>query len=119
MIYWRAYLGYGFRLEVKETLKALPEYDARLDDLDATVEREFPLLKMEFGGSMYENNDGFEQWIFIKDSVVEVRDWATTVDPQKMMAALTPEAMAELFEFVASTGCAVGEPQWRMMLCKC
>lgn len=118
MINWTTSLGYGFQLEVKEALNALPEYDERLDDLDSTVSREFPLLTMEFGGSMYAENEGFEQWIFVKDSVSKIRDWATTVDPQKMLDSVTPEAMEQLFEFVASTGCAVGEPQWRMLLCQ-
>lgn len=118
MINWRATLGYGFQLEVKEALNALPEYDERLDDLDTTVDREFPLLTIEFGGSMYGPNEGFEQWIFVKDSVSQIRDWAITVDPQQMLDSVSAEAMDQLFEFVASTGCAVGEPQWRMMLCQ-
>lgn len=118
MINWTSCLGYGFRLEVKEALNALPEYDERIDDIEATVEREFPLLTLEYGGNMYDNSQAFEQWIFVKNSIAEVKDWGNTVDPQKMLDAVTPEAMEQLFEFVASTGCAVGSPQWRMLLCK-
>lgn len=112
-------MGYGFKLEVKEALDALPEYDSRLDDLDATVEREYPLLTMEFGGSMYGDNEGFEQWIFIKSTVAKVRDWATDLDPQELLNGITDEAMTELFDFCESTGTAVGKPQWRMMITQC
>lgn len=118
MINWTVSLGYGFQLDVKGALAALTEYDENLDDIDSYVRRDFPLLEIAFGGSMYENNDGYEQWVFIKDSISEIRDWAVTVDPQKMLDSLTPDAMEQLFDFVAQSGCAVGEPQWRMMLCK-
>lgn len=117
MINWTASIGYGFKLDVKTVLNALPEYDERLDDLSTTVEREYPLLTMGWGGDMY-NSGNSEEWIFIKHSVVEVREWGTTVDPQKMLDSLTDEALNQLFEFVADTGVAIGRPEWRMMICR-
>lgn len=117
MINWTASIGYGFKLDVKGALKALPEYDERLDDIGSTVEREYPLLTLGWGGDMY-TADASEEWIFIKDSVAEVRDWGKTVDLQKMLDSLTEESMNQLFEFVTDTGVAIGSPEWRMMICR-
>lgn len=112
---WSSTIGYGFKLDVSGTLSALPEYDQRLDDIDNVVDTEFPRLVLGYAGSAFTSN-GWEQWIFIKDSYAKARDWSQPVDIDKMAASLTPENMEELFRFVADTGTAIGEPQWRFMI---
>lgn len=112
---WSSRIGYGFKLDVKGALDALPEYDQRLDDIESTVDSEFPLLVLGYAGSAF-TSDGWEQWIFIKDSYACARDWSQPIDIEKMVGALTPENMSELFRFVADTGTAIGEPQWRFMI---
>lgn len=117
MINWRVRTGYGFQLDVKGAIAALGGYDEDLDDIESFVAREFPLLDIEYGGSLYDLT-GYEQWIFVKASISKLDDWAITIDPQKMLNSIDTEDMEQLFDFVTRTGCAVGEPQWRMLLCK-
>lgn len=117
MINWRVRTGYGFKLDVKGAMEAAGGYDETLDDIESRVAREFPLLDIEYAGSMYDKS-GYEQWVFIKNSITKLDEWALTIDPQKMLDSITAEDMEQLFEFVAETGCAIDEPQWRMLLCK-
>lgn len=114
-VQWSATLGYGFKMDLKGTLNALPEYNERLDDIEYLVEKEYPLLDLGYAGSMF-TSDGYEQWIFIKDSMVHARDWSMQLDMDKITNSLSEEAIQELFRFVADTGTTVGGLEWRLMI---
>lgn len=114
-ISWRATLGYGFRVDLSNLSEHVDESDDLLQDFGGTVESRYALLDMGYAGNLMSGADQ-ETWIFIKESVVELRDWTVSFDIEKLNGSMSGDGLDQLFQFVYDTGAAVGGLEWKILL---
>lgn len=113
---WRATLGYGFKIDMEALFENIEDQDDYIvQDFDSTMPERYPMLTIGYAGNMM-SGDGHETWAFVKESVIELREWTATVDYQKMTDVMSAEGMDELFRFVQDTGAVTGDLEWKILL---
>lgn len=112
---WRSTIGYGFKIDTSFSSND-DVYDEFIDDIDSALSQRYPLLAMGYAGSAF-SGDGAESWVFLKSSVISLRDdWSVSINPDEMKKNLDEESLDQLYLFVAETGIAVGSPAWKLLM---
>lgn len=110
---WSASFGYGFKIDKKAVLD--DNYDEFIDDLNSCIGKRYPLLDIGYGGSPT-TGEGYEEWVFIKDSIIQADGWAVEFTLEELTKALDEDNLDQLYAFSIDTGILVGKPAWRMMI---
>jgi len=112
---WSASIGYGVPVNMDEVSHAVGEYDDLSQDFDSVLQVRYPLLRVGYAGNAF-TGEGSERFVFIKESVVNCRDWEKTFDINQLNSSMNADGVEQLWKFLTDTGASNLEVTWRLLI---
>lgn len=121
---WWATIGFGVQYDVRPTMDEMSkagvydEFYEFLDDLASNLEDKYPLLTYAVSGDcFYGAAEATKDYVLLKKTVVQLRDWVKPFDLDKLQdGEADEESLAELLRFSEDTGSTFGEVGWKLIL---